>query len=770
MNTSLTLRSTASLLFIGLRLSAAAAADAPPATQLWHDTKGRVVEATFKGLEAGSVLMQTKDGNVYPIPLDRLVPADQALAKKLQSEQLAQETNASPDKAVYRLWHSTEGQTVDATFRGYENDNVFLQTRDGSVSRIPLERLTPEDQEIAKTLKPAGLGIPADPMVASAAAKIDELVNLQLKTKGQTPNALASDEQFVRRVYLDLVGRVPTREETMYFLNDTSSSKRAKVIDALVSSDGFTSRMFNYFGDMLRLTDDANKAKYFTYEEWFKDQLKHNRPWDQIVKNMMIANGKLLDNGATGYLLRDKGMRLDNLSLTLSTFLGANVACAQCHDHPFADWSQKQFYEMAAFFGATETYDKSNGKGMFRKLQGELTQQEMQRVRRMMQVNAMSVETMSSSDLKLPDDYKYKDAKPGDPVAPKLIAWSKNDANLMSYKTVAAALQKKNNSENMRYTFANWLTSPDNPRFSMTIANRLWKLIFGIGVKEPVTDLDDPNASNNPALLYHLSKEMVRLKFDMRAFMRLLCNTQAYQREAITKEITPGEPYYFPGPTMRRMTAEQAWDSCVTLAIGDKVDGYKLKRADSYAKVMDLKPGMTASQIREKLAEAQSLNKKVGGKPGKANPKKAAAMAKKMADDEDDTPDHVKPSIMQGLVLARASELPQPERDQHFLRMFGQSDRQIADSNTDEGSIPQVLMLMNGEAQSVLRNPKSLVLETAMAQDAQEKKIESLYLSFFSRHPKEAELKDAKEALASGLTVADLTWVLFNAREFVFVQ
>ena len=132
-----------------------------------------------------------------------------------------------------------------------------------------------------------------------------------------------------------------------------------------MSSDGFTSRMFDYFADMLRMSDDAQKAKFFTYEEWFKGQLAANRPYNEIVYDMMTADGKLLDNGATGYLLRDKGMRLDNLSLTLSTFLGANVARAQRHDHPFADWTQRQFYQMAAFFGNTETYEKKGaGRGL----------------------------------------------------------------------------------------------------------------------------------------------------------------------------------------------------------------------------------------------------------------------------------------------------------------------------------------------------------------------------------------------------------------------
>jgi hypothetical protein len=320
------------------------------------------------------------------------------------------------------------------------------------------------------------------------------------------------------------------------------------------------------------------------------------------------------------------------------------------------------------------------------------------------------------------------------------------------------------------------MTSPDNPRFAMTIANRLWKLIFGVGVKEPIYDLDVPDDSNNPQLLYHLSKEMVRLKFDIRAYLRLLCNTQAYQREAITKQITPGEPYYFPGPILRRMTAEQAWDSCVTLAIGDKVDGYKLQRADKYSEVMLLKSSdMNAETIKTKLEEmkqARGLLAQGGaGKPAK-NPKKAAMMARKMQNSQTDLDevDSTKPQMLDGLVLARASELPQPERDQHFLRMFGQSDRQIADSGSDEGSVPQVLMLMNGEAQNVLRNPKSLVLATAMNQTVPKQQIASLYLSFFSRMPKAEEMEEAEEALRTGLTLSDLTWVLFNTREFIFVQ
>lgn len=674
------------------------------------------------------------------------------------------------DKAVYRLWHDVQGRTVEATFRGIEGENVFIQTKDGYVHRLPLNRLIPEDLAVAKKLKPEGLGIPADPNVAKAAQKIDEIVALGLKAAKQEPNALASDEQFVRRVYLDLVGRVPTREETMAFLADTSSSKRAKVIDKLVSSDGFNSRMFDYFSDMLRMTDDAQKAKFFTYEEWFKDQLRQNRPWDKIVYDMMTADGKLLENGASGYLLRDKGMRLDNLSITLSTFLGANVSCAQCHDHPFADWTQRQFYEMAAFFGETDTY-KGKGAGAknaYGNLRKDLTPEELKRAKKLFLANALTITDGNTNEVKLPDDYKYKDGKPGDPISPKLVMWSAEDKKLPIYAMADAALKGGSGKEDLRETFAKWMTSPQNPRFAVTIANRLWKLVFGIAPKEPVTDLDSIADSTNPILLTHLGEEMKRLNFDIRAFMRLLCNTQTYQREAITKEVTPGEPYYFPGPVLRRMTSEQAWDSCVTLAIGDKVDDYKIKRAETYASVMNLTSQVTADEVRSKLGE---IAKVAGKNPGGGAPKNAKNNKRRMMmKNEEEDLDHTRPSVMDGLVLARASELPQPEKEQHFLRMFGQSDRQISDSNSDEGSIPQVLMLMNGEAQSVLRNPRSLVLSTSINMKTPEEQVESLYYSFFSRKPTASELTEAKQALASGLSVSDLTWVLFNTREFVFVQ
>jgi hypothetical protein len=670
---------------------------------------------------------------------------------------------------VYRTWTSSDGRTLEATYRGIEAGQVFLQVRNGLVYRLPLEKLSPADQEAARTLKPEGLGIPADPYLAQAAFRIDKLVEAGLEKAGLQPNPLASDEQFVRRVYLDIAGRIPTREETLEFLADTSLSKRAKVIDKLLESDGYRSHLFNYFADMLRVADLAQKARFYTYQDWLKHQIAENVTWDRMVHEMMTADGKLLDNGATGYLLRDAGMPLDNLSLTLSTFLGADVSCAQCHDHPFEEWTQKEFYEMAAFFGATETYGVKGSKGYamqgMRKVLASIEDRRVQaQAKNILRINAMEVEDEDANKLKLPDDYQYDDAKPGDPVAPKLISWADDKAR-KAYLGV-----ETNDPAELRSEFATWLTSPNNPRFAMTIANRLWKRAFGVGVKEPITALDDPGASVNPALLYHLSAEMVRLKFDLKQFMRLLYNTQTYQREATSYELADNTPYLFPGPILRRMSAEQAWDSCATLVVGPEVDAFKAHRGEQYAKVMKVDLEADPAAIKTQIEAAAGGMRQYGGKDAapKVGPRKKRLMAQTSASGDDSVT--VTPPVRDGLVLARASELPQPERDEHFLRMFGQSDRQIADSSSEEGSIPQVLMLMNGEAQRVIRQPDSLALNTAAGQAGAAQQVESLYLSFFSRRPKPEELENAVAALGSGLTLGDLTWVMFNSREFVFVE
>ncbi|HEV7404565.1 MAG TPA: DUF1549 domain-containing protein [Chthoniobacteraceae bacterium] len=599
--------------------------------------------------------------------------------------------------------------------------------------------------------------------VAAAAAQIDKLVLAGLGKAGQHVNAPATDDQIVRRMYLDLAGRIPTAEETSAFIYDKAPDKRAKLVDQLIGSAGYNSQMFNWLGDMLRVIDDNGKGvKTYVYEEWLKDQIAENRPWNELVHDLLTAQGKFANDGPVGYLLRDKGMPLDSLSNTLTIFLGANVACAQCHNHPLAAWTQKDFYQMAAYFGAINTdYPKAQkvAKGITGKKKTE-TDVNRQVLTHVISPNVAAIEELHKNKVTFPSDYKYDNAKPGAPVAPQLIAWSEQDKNSPAY------VPTPQNPDELRTAFADWLTHAENPRFATTIANRLWKRAFGMAVLEPVTDLDDLNKAANPELLAFLTSEMKRVHFDLREFQRIVFNSQTYQRMASTTPDLASGPYLFPGPLLRRMTAEQTWDSVLTLVVGPQVDQYKLERADAIKAMNITAPKLTPDVIMAKVEEVEKnhlLQRRRGGQGGGG--KKGGNPDPIPADYEGEPPPR-----FEGMTMARASELPQPAREAHFLRMFGQSDKQLTDGGSTEGGVPQVLMMMNGDVQKVIGSNASSVLRSAAKASTPELKVESLYFSFLGRRPTLQERQIALGVLTDGLKLADLTWILFNSREFIFVQ
>ena len=361
--------------------------------------------------------------------------------------------------AETRMWTDVQGRQVNASFVKIEGDNIVLQTADGSLHQFALTRLSPEDQAIAKAAKPvesvtASDSSPqflANATVSQAAAKVDSLVvkglvkaNPERAKAGKPPitgwNQPANDEQFVRRVYLDIAGRIPNYDEAYSFIKSSEKAKRSQLIDQLLDSEGYKTTLYNYFAEMLRVKNEfeADNVRGTPYIGWLKEQIAMNRPWNEMVYDMATATGKMWDkkpdgtyNGAAGYLLRDSGMPLDNLANTLTVFLGTDVACAQCHDHPFADWTQKQFFEMAAFFGATTT--RLNGKDMggtdpmARLMTGieplvAKAGLDIKTIRNGLQnyirANQNAVKDRAMNSTKLPHDYKYKDGKPGDPVEP----------------------------------------------------------------------------------------------------------------------------------------------------------------------------------------------------------------------------------------------------------------------------------------------------------------------------------------------------------------
>jgi hypothetical protein len=662
----------------------------------------------------------------------------------------------APANAIWHEWKDKQGRVVDAMFCGLSGAYLTLQTRDGKTYRFDGNILCDEDIEFArqcvtKMRESAFSGS----SVASSAAEIDRIVAATLKANGQQLNAPSSDEQFVRRLYVDAAGRAPTAAEAAAFLDDRAPEKRAKLIDKLVYSPAYSMQMFDWMADLLRVKDSFNKGVLaFTFEDWLKARISANAPWDALVREMLTADGRLCDNGAAGFLLYDAEMPLDGVSNLMTTFLGANLACAQCHDHPLAEWKQRDFYQMAAFFGATDGKDEK----MMKLVQGLGKKEEVvpkAALRSIANVNGYRLEDTGHQGLTFPKDYKYKDAKPNSPVAPVLISWEKSDLKLPIYGVDVTKPAQ------LRDRFAAWLTSPQNPRFATNIANRLWKKAFGLAVQEPVNDIDDLKNASSPELLAHLTAVMKSARFDLREFQRVLYNSKTYQAAAsATPDLSKG-PYYFNGPLVRRLTAEQAWDSLVVNAVGATADNILLRRGDDI-KQMALPQGtVTAAAVRQVYEGMKTSGiAKGGAKKGGAGSNAGLANGY----------EGERPQTRYGLMLARASELPQPAAETHFLRVFGQGDRLLADSATNDGSVPQVLLLMNGGVGRAVSDVKSAAVAAAYAEKTREAQIASVYLSFLSRRPNAKEMATAGKALTDGLSLGDLAWALANTREFLFIQ
>ena len=586
----------------------------------------------------------------------------------------------------------------------------------------------------------------------NASSRIDAIIRLDLKNHERQPNPPVSDVQFVRRVYLDVIGRIPTEEELRSFYEDGRKDRRARLIDNLLESPGHESHMFNWLGDMLRVKDDYYRiGKTWTFHTWLKTQLRENRPWDELVHEMLTAEGRLGENGPTAYLLRDASMPLDSLSNTLTTFLGANVACAQCHDHPFAEWTQRDFYEMASFFGST-TFERVDTRKPAITLRDDRFSKA--NLVTLLQPNMERVTYEQGRATEYPEDYAYDDAQPGEKVVPKFITWE--GARRANVTTT--------DPRYLRKLFARWMTSPKNPRFAEAIANRMWKKFFGVAVKEPVTDIDVLDDATNPELLKFLAQFMRDVDFDLREFQRVVLNTKTYQQQV---SVTPpeGEDFRFPGPLLRRMTAEQTWDSMVLLLRGPEIDRIKTNHAPMMERLVfpfefenDRK---NIAKDREKIfAFAKTL---LDTREGKESSKGEGGRGLFMGSSKR------KVKLRGENAWMRASELPQPMPPTHFLRVAGQSARAVADDGSTEGGITESLAMMNGDVMESLMGKASDVA-AARNKSMRAMQISSLYRTCLSRPPSDQDMKQCISALDQGLDLGDISWALLNSREFLFIQ
>ena len=318
--------------------------------------------------------------------------------------------------------------------------------------------------------------------------------------------------------------------------------------------------------------------------------------------------------------------------------------------------------------------------------------------------------------------------------------------------------EAKKGGKTRREALAGYLASPDNPRFAMAIANRMWSRAFGLPLVEtaPVNDVTDyaVESMGQPRVLDYVANLMRGVDYDLREFMRVLYNTRAYQSMATEEEPDWSKPYYFQGPVLRRMRAEQAWDSMMTLAYGAEIDEKKGRDGSFLRELLNV--DFHTASMEEVFQKYQAFDSIRGERMGTAV----------LADAGNYTPTYAPNSEL------RASELSQPAPAAHLLDTFGQSDRLITDEHNFDGSVPQVLALMNGPVTSSLTGGSSKLVNELSDLDGPDDKVRGVFFTLLSRYPTADEMTIGLEMLEKDGDdgIKDLGWALINSPEFLFVQ
>ncbi len=695
--------------------------------------------------------------------------------------------------ASARTWINSTGQPIKGSFLELRNGSVRIRLdEDRKAVNVPLKILSKADQEFVRKRTMTGK---AD-LVALTVKRIDAAVDAGLEKQKLKYNENLNDHMYLRRIYLDLAGRIPNYDEAREFLNSRDRNKRQELVIKLLRSWDYASHNYNYLAELLRIqtTFPGTVLRNDAFIHWLKEQIHTNTPWNELVREMVTAEGRIWDNPAVGYHLRDNGMKLDHVAFMGKVFLGTNITCAQCHDDPFSDWTQYQYYEFSAYLADLETKGKSQKAKMPKKKELEAyiaaTQkldpgnEEQKRkinnivgryqrsLQDMSRASELAVHTVTDRSMRLPSNYQYEDGFPRDKVKPWVLFGKENG-------TAAAAL-------NPRQRLAVWLTSAKNERFAMNIANRMWTRYMGRGAVEPLHDIN-PKDTLNADLLKVLTEEMVALDFDLKAFAWSIVNTKAYNRLATRRKVNVTEPYYFPGPLLRRMNSEQVWDSLITLMVEDP-NQFRLDSGDRYNRLINASqsPGSPKQFVarvdeynqfkpEQNLVNAKGISIMNAKPPKGEKPFGQNALSRKTTGptDEEMMMAFMDAARKRKLLLARASELPQPSDPAHFLSKFGQSDRNfVINASTLGGSVPQVMELMNGYATEILTQPGSRIFLEMKNLRSNFEKADVVFMSILSRRAigSEQHLLDRELRTGGPEVFSDLIWALLNTPEFLFIK
>lgn len=437
-----------------------------------------------------------------------------------------------PKNAVFTKPEGQQKLVVMATFSdGSQKDvtplAVFLSNNDSAASvsvdglvqangpgaAFILARFDKFTQGASMVVRP---GTPFVYPELESKGEIDSLVDQRLKFMHLKPSELASDEQFLRRVTIDLIGQLPTEKEFNDFVADSSVDKRERCIDRLLERPEFRDIWVMKWAELLQIrTNNGVSSKALKlYDQWLRESVHAGATIDTIVRNLLPASGGSLENPATNYYQTETTPQLlaENIA---QVFLGTRIQCAQCHNHPFDRWTMDDYYGFSAFFS-------------------QVGYKQAEDPRELTIYNAAEGEMLHpTGNRSVPPKFLGEDTPP---------------------------IQQ---GQDYRAVLAEWLASHKNEAFAKNLSNIIWAHFFGIGIVDPVDDMRVSNPPSNPQLLEHLADRLVVHQFEIKGLIREICNSRTYQTSTRRNESNRWDEREFSHQKIRRLRAEVLLD-CIT--------------------------------------------------------------------------------------------------------------------------------------------------------------------------------------------------------------
>jgi hypothetical protein len=420
--------------------------------------------------------------------------------------------------------HYSDGTTQDVTrLATFEpNDKEMAETTPGGVVstlQIPGETavMVRFQGEVAVFRANIPMGMPVENLPPTRNF-IDELVFNKLKSLGIPPSPVCDDATFLRRVTVDIAGRLPTADEAKAFVADADPNKRDRLIDQLLESPGYGEYFANKWAAVLRnKRRNGNDVQYtFRFHQWIRSSLQQNMPYDQFVRNVICATGEVETHPPVAWYKEANTPTLQ-MEDTAQLFLGMRLACAKCHHHPFERWSQNDYYGFEAFFSQV-------GLKPGRYSQNNVNDRVYHRGN-------------------VPQATNPRTQKPVPPTG------------------LGAAPLDIPPQDDARQYLMDWMTQPDNPFFAKALANRYWKHFLGRGIVDPEDDMRVTNPPSNPELLDALARSFVESKFDLKGLVRTICRSSVYQLSSEPNEYNLVDKRNFSSFYPRRLNAEPLYDA-----------------------------------------------------------------------------------------------------------------------------------------------------------------------------------------------------------------